>query len=191
MFGAGGRVTQPPRTASGLGRREFGESGFGRAWLRSPRPSRFACSTTGFLHVYNPALTAMRARRGWFPMPTFEFRQWLTAPSVAVSILLRPHPGRYPRPTMAAGPGLVLCRSHVLEWHGTHRVYDSRTPGPLGDILAPGAGILLVAVAIGGLMMRLRQTASGLRRARPCLGTKRPPRTIRNAGPDVASHPLL
>lgn len=34
-------------------------------------------ATTGFLSVYNPTVTAMRSRWGWFPMPTFEFREWL------------------------------------------------------------------------------------------------------------------
>lgn len=32
---------------------------------------------TGFLKIYNPTVTAMRARWGWFPMPTFQFREWL------------------------------------------------------------------------------------------------------------------
>ena len=34
-------------------------------------------ASTGFLNVYNPTVTAMRARWGWFPMPTFQFREWL------------------------------------------------------------------------------------------------------------------
>jgi hypothetical protein len=32
---------------------------------------------TGFLSVYNPTVIAMRARLSWFPMPTFEYREWL------------------------------------------------------------------------------------------------------------------
>ena len=32
---------------------------------------------TGFLNVYNPTVLAMRGRFAWFPMPTFEFREWL------------------------------------------------------------------------------------------------------------------
>ena len=32
---------------------------------------------TGFLSVYNPTVTTMRERWGWFPMPTFGFRAWL------------------------------------------------------------------------------------------------------------------
>ncbi|HYM74555.1 MAG TPA: hypothetical protein VE377_01140 [Candidatus Dormibacteraeota bacterium] len=43
-------------------------------------------ATTGFLSVYNPTVTAMRARWGWFPMPTFEFREWLAGLVVAVAV---------------------------------------------------------------------------------------------------------
>lgn len=39
---------------------------------------------TGFLSVYNPTVIAMRARWGWFPMPTFTFREWLVALTIAV-----------------------------------------------------------------------------------------------------------
>jgi hypothetical protein len=34
---------------------------------------------TGFLAVYNPTVLALRAKLSFFPMPTFEFREWLTA----------------------------------------------------------------------------------------------------------------
>ncbi|HVN22272.1 MAG TPA: hypothetical protein VMU05_26025 [Dongiaceae bacterium] len=55
-------------------------SGFGRPWF--VLTIAFALhvldeATTGFLAVYNPTVTAMRARFGWFPMPTFGFREWL------------------------------------------------------------------------------------------------------------------
>jgi hypothetical protein len=43
---------------------------------------------TGFLNVYNPTVIAMRARLGWFPMPTFEYREWLVGLIVANLILL-------------------------------------------------------------------------------------------------------
>jgi len=50
---------------------------------------------TGFLNVYNPTVTAMRNRLGWFPMPTFEFRQWLVGLIVANLILLALTPFAY------------------------------------------------------------------------------------------------
>jgi NO-binding membrane sensor protein with MHYT domain len=34
---------------------------------------------TGFLSVYNPTVLALRAKVGFFPMPTFDFRTWLTS----------------------------------------------------------------------------------------------------------------
>jgi hypothetical protein len=43
---------------------------------------------TGFLSVYNPIVQTLRARYAWFPMPTFEFREWLIGLSVAVAVLL-------------------------------------------------------------------------------------------------------
>jgi len=35
-------------------------------------------AVTGFLSVYNPTVLALRSRLGWWPMPTFHFREWLT-----------------------------------------------------------------------------------------------------------------
>jgi cation transport ATPase len=43
---------------------------------------------TGFLGIYNPTVLAMRARYSWFPMPTFEFRQWLLGLIVANAVFL-------------------------------------------------------------------------------------------------------
>jgi hypothetical protein len=43
-------------------------------------------ATTGFLSIYNPTVTAMRAHWGWFPMPTFQFREWLMGLLAAVAI---------------------------------------------------------------------------------------------------------
>src|ERR1700730_3671732 len=43
---------------------------------------------TGFLGVYNPTVTAMRASLSWFPMPTFEYREWLIGLILANVVLL-------------------------------------------------------------------------------------------------------
>jgi len=64
--------------------------GFGRAWFAlcvAFALHIFDEASTGFLGVYNPTVTAMRERWGWFPMPTFEFREWLVGLIVAVVIL--------------------------------------------------------------------------------------------------------
>jgi hypothetical protein len=55
-------------------------SGFGAAWFALC--FAFALhivdeASTGFLTVYNPTVTILRSRWGWFPMPPFEFRTWL------------------------------------------------------------------------------------------------------------------
>lgn len=55
-------------------------SGFGRAWFALTVAFAlhiFDEATTGFLNVYNPTVLALRQRWGWFPMPTFGFREWL------------------------------------------------------------------------------------------------------------------
>jgi uncharacterized protein with HXXEE motif len=54
--------------------------GFGRAWFALT--VAFALhvideAATGFLDVYNPTVLALRERFSWFPMPTFQFREWL------------------------------------------------------------------------------------------------------------------
>lgn len=56
-------------------------------------------ATTGFLSIYNPTVTAMRMRLGWFPMPTFQFREWLIGLLVAVAVCfaLTPLAARNPR----------------------------------------------------------------------------------------------
>jgi len=50
---------------------------------------------TGFLDVYNPTVTAVRAALSWFPMPTFEYREWLIGLIVANVVLLALTPLAY------------------------------------------------------------------------------------------------
>jgi hypothetical protein len=40
-----------------------------------------------FLSIYNPTVLAMRAKLGFWPMPTFEFREWLIGLITAIVIL--------------------------------------------------------------------------------------------------------
>ena len=63
--------------------------GFGRPWFALT--IAFALhvldeASTGFLHVYNPTVTTLRERWGWFPMPTFAFREWLIGLILAVLV---------------------------------------------------------------------------------------------------------
>jgi len=45
-------------------------------------------ASTGFLSVYNPTVLALRQKLGFWPMPTFGLREWLTGLIAAVAILL-------------------------------------------------------------------------------------------------------
>jgi hypothetical protein len=47
---------------------------------------------TGFLGVYNPTVETLRARLGFWPMPTFEFREWLFGLIAFVVLLLASSP---------------------------------------------------------------------------------------------------
>ena len=42
---------------------------------------------TGFLAVYNPTVDALREQLGYWPMPNFEFREWLMGLIFAVIVL--------------------------------------------------------------------------------------------------------
>ena len=166
-------MTQLSQAASGFGRHEFGESGFGRAWFALT--AAFALhvldeATTGFLHVYNPTVTAMRARWGWFPMPTFEFRQWLIGLSAAVLFCFALTPVATCGPRWLRPLAWFYAILMVLNGMG-HTVFTilGRTvPSVTFSRPAPGfysSPLLLVGSV--WLMMRLRQTASAPGRASP------------------------
>jgi hypothetical protein len=76
---------------------------------------------TGFLSVYNPTVLALRSRLGWWPMPTFQFREWLIGLIVLVCLLflLSPlffHGGRPIRPLAAVFAVLMIMNGmgHTL-----------------------------------------------------------------------------
>jgi hypothetical protein len=63
--------------------------GFGRPWFALTVAFAFHVldeAATGFLGVYNPTVAAMRERWAWFPMPAFQFREWLLGLAAAVLI---------------------------------------------------------------------------------------------------------
>src|SRR5260370_37865382 len=74
----------------GLGSEPRGQQNFGLAWF-------LLClafcahvadeALTGFLPIYNATVLAMRSQYKWVPMPTFEFREWLTGLIVANVVL--------------------------------------------------------------------------------------------------------
>ncbi len=75
-------IRRPPSSLSA--------SGFGGAWFALC--VAFALhivdeASTGFLSVYNPTVTILRERWSWFPMPAFQFRDWLVMLMVICGLL--------------------------------------------------------------------------------------------------------
>ena len=140
--------------------------GFGRAWFGlcvAFALHIFDEASTGFLAVYNPTVTAVRERWGWFPMPTFEFREWLVGLIVAVVVLFALTPlaargTRWLRP-FAWFYALIMFLNgmgHALFTIRGHTVASVTFPRP-----APGfySSPFLFVGSIW-LMVSLRRTAS-------------------------------
>lgn len=116
---------------------------------------------TGFLGVYNPTVTAMRARLSWFPMPTFEYREWLIGLILANLVLLGLTPfafrnarGLRPLAYFFAAIMLLNGMGHTLFTVLGRTVASVRFPRP-----APGfySSPFLLITSIY-LFMRLRAT---------------------------------
>lgn len=140
-------------------------SGFGSAWFALCLAFAlhiFDEATTGFLAVYNPTVTKLRGSWGWFPMPTFEFRQWLAGLIVACGVLfcLTPVAARGMRglrPLAWAYAVIMFLNGlgHTLATILGHTVASVKFPRP-----APGfySSPFLFGASIW-LMVRLRRTA--------------------------------
>jgi hypothetical protein len=117
---------------------------------------------TGFLRVYNPTVLSLRARLGFWPMPTFSFREWLTALTVGILLLVVLSPFAFRnavwlRPIsyfVAIVTGILNALGHTLATILGHTVATVRFPRP-----APGfySSPLLLAAAIY-LLIQLRKT---------------------------------
>lgn len=117
---------------------------------------------TGFLAVYNRTVLALRAKFGFWPMPTFGFREWLGGLILGILLLLALSPfafrgSRWIRPLfyfVAIVAGIFNALGHTLGTILGHTVGSVQFPRP-----APGfySSPLLFAVAIYGLV-QLRRT---------------------------------
>ena len=119
---------------------------------------------TGFLPVYNATVLAMRSEYVWFPMPTFEYRQWLIGLIVAnaVFLLLTPFAFRNaqwlrPLAYFYAAVHLLNGMGHALATIFGQTVSSVHFPRP-----APGfySSPLLIAGSIY-LLVGLRDSAQG------------------------------
>ena len=112
---------------------------------------------TDFLSVYNPTVLALRARFGFWPMPTFEFREWLTG--LALGILFLASLSRFAfrnvrwiRPLFyfcAVVTGVMNALGHTIATVLGHTVSTVQFPRP-----APGfySSPLLLIVSIYALL---------------------------------------
>jgi hypothetical protein len=117
---------------------------------------------TGFLLVYNPTVLALRARFRFWPMPTFEFREWLTGLTLGILVLaaLSRFPfrnARWLRPLFyfcAVVTGIMNALGHTIATVLGHTVSTVQFPRP-----APGfySSPLLLIVSIYALL-QLRHT---------------------------------
>lgn len=115
-----------------------------------------------FLSVYNPTIIALQARFSFWPMPTFEFREWLTGLVLGISVMasLSPfafHNARWIRPVfylLAVVAGILNVLGHTIATILGHTVSTVQFPRP-----APGfySSPLLLIVSVYALM-QLRRT---------------------------------
>jgi len=117
---------------------------------------------TGFLAVYNPTVITMRTKLGFWPMPAFQFREWLSGLVIGILLLsalsfLAFRNVRWIRPVFyfcAVVTGLLNALGHTIATILGHTVATVRFPRP-----APGfysSPLLLIASIY--LLVQLRRT---------------------------------
>jgi hypothetical protein len=120
---------------------------------------------TGFLPVYNATVLALRPQTGFWPMPTFEFNEWLAGLCLGISALalLSPFAFRnasWLRPIfvfVVVVTGLLNATGHTVATILGHTVSTVHFPRP-----APGfySSPLLIAVSVYALI-QLQRTRRG------------------------------
>jgi hypothetical protein len=118
---------------------------------------------TGFLSVYNPTVIALRQSLGYWPMPPFEFRAWLTSLTIGIAFLFLLSPfafanARWMRPlayvvaiVIGIGNGLGHTLFTVLGRTVASVHFSRPAPGFYSSPLLLACGIYLVS--------QLRRTA--------------------------------
>jgi hypothetical protein len=125
---------------------------------------------TGFLSIYNPTMIALRERFGFWPMPTFAFREWLIGLITLIVLLFALSPwmfrnARWVRPIaffFVVVAGILNACGHTIATILGHTVSSVTFPRP-----APGfySSPLLFATACF-VLLQLKATS-------PLLNTSR------------------
>ena len=119
---------------------------------------------TDFLSVYNPTVLALRQRLGFWPMPTFQFREWLSGLITLIVLLILLCPfmfknSQWVRPLayfFAVVAGILNALGHTIATILGHTVNSVRFPRP-----APGfysSPFLCLAAIL--VLLELRRTRS-------------------------------
>jgi hypothetical protein len=120
------------------------------------------------IQLYNPTVIALRERFGWWPMPTFQFGEWLTGLLIACIVLpalsplvARGAPGTRVLAYIFAIIMLFNAAGHTLATIFGQTVASVRVPRP-----APGfwSSPVMAAAAIY-LLVELRKSAARTQRA--------------------------
>jgi hypothetical protein len=126
-------------------------------------------ASTGFLSVYNPTVLALRARFPWFPMPVFEYKEWLAGLIVANVVVLGLSPfvfqgKRWMRPLTYLFAGIMFLNGvgHTLGTILGHSVESVRFPRPMPGFYSSPA--LLAASVYLFVQLRATAHAAGTRR---------------------------
>jgi len=140
-------------------------SGFGSAWFALCLVFGlhiFDEATTGFLAVYNPTVSILRASWGWFPMPTLELREFLIGHLVVCGLLFCLTPvaarGMHGLRPLAWAYAVLMFLNGMGHTIGT--ILGNTVAGVTFPRPAPGFySSPFLFVASVWLMLRLRRTA--------------------------------
>jgi hypothetical protein len=124
---------------------------------------------TGFLPIYNATVLAMRSRYNWFPMPTFEFRAWLTGLIVANIVLLLLTPFAFRNAPWLRPLAYFYALVHLLNGTGhTLATIFGQTVSTI-HFARPAPGFYSSPLLFAGsiyLLVRLRATGRSQRQVR-------------------------
>jgi len=150
-----------------LGRVREGPANFGAPWV-------FLClafcthvadeALTGFLPIYNATVQEMRSEYAWFPMPIFEYRDWLIGLIVANAVFLLLTPFAFQNAQWLRPLAYFCVGVHLLNGMGhTLATIFGRTVSSV-HFSRPAPGFYSSPLLIAGsiyLLVRLRDSAQG------------------------------